>query len=450
MIRVRARGGVDVRAVVAAVIAVRVRGELAIPAHGTLAVIIHRRIQNLLPETREPHVWQALDLIEPAVDARRGQRIKAPVVPIFVRLDEGTWLRIVRIFARKIIVHHQRVGLVIDERLQIQIRRRRRLPSALENLTVFRNRAELWERVRARVRLLVVQIIILQPDLTPLAEVQIHVRPQAHAALRAIIHVNFSVRIRAEIPVVAGQQEAAISAAIAWREIQVVRVRSEVALVIRKIKYRHALRIQHRIPHLHRFARNDFDARRVHAQIRIRRVIRRHIRVVGVINLVARIAGKIVTAREHRPFARAERFALHLVRLEIIADVVAHPELVARFHAHMAVRHHLARLRVQRRAVRRQRRVAVFHIDAVRACGRAIDRVVIHLALHRAGNNFAQRLHFPRRSFLRGYGKKGKREKNQRDGGKRFHQARPVKQKDTPTAKSLLTTTPLKTDPPSP
>ena len=47
-------------------------------------------------------------------------------------------------------------------------------------------------------------------------------------------------------------------------------------------------------------------------------------------------------------------------------------------------------------------------------------------------------------------GKKGKREKNQRDGGKRFHQARPVKQKDTPTAKSLLTIAPLKTDLPSP
>ena len=42
---------------------------------------------------------------------------------------------------------------------------------------------------------LVVQVIILQPDLAPLAEVEVHVRPHAHAALHAIVHMDFAVRV---------------------------------------------------------------------------------------------------------------------------------------------------------------------------------------------------------------------------------------------------------------
>ena len=205
MIGVNARGGVDVRAVVAAVIGIRIGVKLAIPTGGTHAVVINRRVQNLLLKAGEPHVRQPFDLTKIAIDARRGQRVETPVVPVFIRLDERTRLWIFRVITFAKIVHHERIGLVIDERLEIKIRRRCVHPSEFQNLTVFGNATVLRKSVRARVRLLVIQIIILQAELSPVAEMQIHVRPQTDATFRAIVRVDFSVRICAGEPVVSAQ-----------------------------------------------------------------------------------------------------------------------------------------------------------------------------------------------------------------------------------------------------
>ena len=252
--------------------------------------------------------------------------------------------------------------------------------------------------------------------------------------------MDFAVRVGAGEPVVGVQQKRAVGAAKTRREGVVVRARAEVALVIRKIKHRHAVRVKHRVPHLHRLAGNDPDARAVDAKFRVRRVVRGDERVVGVIHPVAGIARQVVAAGEHRPFARAELRALHLARLEIVADVLAHPELVGGLDPHMAVRHHLARLLVHRRGIGGQRRAAVFDVDAVRARGRAGGRVVIHQALHRAGNDCAQRVHLPGNvRLLRRRGNQGKRQQKQRDGGKRFHQARPVKQNGNPAPSGFET-----------
>ena len=286
-------------------------------------------------------------------------------------------------------MHHERVGLVINERLQVQVRRRRGLPGELEELAVGGNAAELRKGIGAVIRLVVVQVIILQADFAPLAEVQVHVRPQAHAALGPIVQVELAVGVGAEIPVVAAQQKPAVAAAEARRHRKIIRAHAEVALVVGKIKDRHAFGIKHRVPHLHILSRHNLDAAGADLKRRIRNVVRRHKGFVRVINAVAGIARQIATSREHRPLARAELFALQLVRFEIIADVVAHPKLVARLDAHIAVRHHFAGLRVQRHRVRRQVRVAVFHINPVRARRRAAREIVIHLALHRAGNDFA-------------------------------------------------------------
>ena len=131
------------------------------------------------------------------------------------------------------------------------------------------------------------------------------------------------------------------------------------------------------------------------ADRRVAHVIGRDESVARVVGFIGRVALQLLALREHRRFARAKLFALHLVRLEIVADVFADPDLIALLDAHVAVGHHLARLRVHRRAVRHQRRVAVFHENAVRAD----DRVSLHVQLPdwRAGNDFIERPHFPRR-----------------------------------------------------
>jgi len=167
----------------------------------------------------------------------------------------------------------------------------------------------------------------------------------------------------------------------------------------------------------------------VNAELWVRHIVRGEERVIGAIDLVAGVARQVVPIHEHRPFARAELRALHDVRLEIIADVLAHPELFGGLDADIAVGHRLAGLLVDRRSVGGQRRVAIFDVDAVGAGSRAGGRVIIHQALHRAGDDLAQGIHLPGNiRLLRRRGNQSKREQKRRDGGKRFHQARPVKQ----------------------
>ena len=88
------------------------------------------------------------------------------------------------------------------------------------------------------------------------------------------------------------------------------------------------------------------------------------------------------------------------MRFEIVADVFAHPDLVALFDAHVAVGHHLARLLVHRRAVRHEHRVAVFHTNALVPVARDPPSKST-LPVGRAGDDLIERPHFPRRLLLR-------------------------------------------------
>ena len=330
-------------------------------------------------------------------------------------------------------MHEQRVALIIHQRLQIQIRRGRGLPAEIKPLAILRDAAVKRQPVCAGIGPRVVLIIIFNRRVAPLAEVQIDIRPRAHAAPRAVVQMDFSIRHIAEKPGVSVQQIAAVTAAIAGRGREIIRVRPEVALVIRKIKHWHAFDKHHRVPHPNRLAGDDFDFGRADFIRRVRRVVRSHKRIARSINSVAAVARQTDAARKHRRFAGAKLFAAHLARLEIILNVVAHPELVAGLDADIAVCLHVAGLHVHRGGVRREHRAAVIvvHINAVRARRRARGRIIIHLALDRAGKDLIQRLHLPRRLVL-GADKAGEKQRGQKsqrgNGGKFSHSARPIKQ----------------------
>ena len=77
----------------------------------------------------------------------------------------------------------------------------------------------------ARARILVVQVVILERALAPAAEVIVQIRPRAHAAPLAIIHVGRAVEFFVQEEGVAAQQERPEAAAIAGDEVEVVRAR---------------------------------------------------------------------------------------------------------------------------------------------------------------------------------------------------------------------------------
>ncbi len=152
--------------------AVGLREKRLVISDRTLAVVIHRRVQDLLAETGEPDIRQTFDLVEEIVDLRCRQRIQAPVIPIFIRLKERVGLRVFRIVTLEKIMLKIRVALVIDERLEVQVRVRRRLPAKIDALTVLGNRPVTGQAVGAGIGFVIVQVIIHELRGAPLAHVQ--------------------------------------------------------------------------------------------------------------------------------------------------------------------------------------------------------------------------------------------------------------------------------------
>ncbi|MGH7976172.1 MAG: hypothetical protein ACREC8_05875, partial [Limisphaerales bacterium] len=62
---------------------------------------------------------------------------------------------------------------------------------------------------------------------------------------------------------------------------------------------------------------------------RIAHIVGRHKYMARIIDLVARVALQFISGGEHRRFARAELFAAHLVRFEIVSDMFAEPDFGA-------------------------------------------------------------------------------------------------------------------------
>src|SRR5205823_5230452 len=75
----------------------------------------------------------------------------------------------------------------------------------------------------------VVRVIISEAGFAPATEVKVQIRADARTAALAIIQMKHSVKLRIEEPVIAGQDERAIAAAVAGNEIEVVRPGGEVA-----------------------------------------------------------------------------------------------------------------------------------------------------------------------------------------------------------------------------
>ena len=151
--------------------------------------------------------------------------------------------------------------------------------------------------------------------------------------------------------------------------------------------------------------------------------------VAGVVGLVGEVALQFAARREHRRFAGAEFLAAHLVRLEIVADVLADPGHIPRLDAHVAIGHHLARRPVYRRIVRHERGGAVLdkNIRAGRVGRREVPR---DPAFGRTRYDLLLPFHHPTLLLLRPNddGKKGGQKNEQEDGGHSCHSTRPIKQ----------------------
>ena len=133
---VRAGGGIGVVACWRH--AVRVGEESAVKAGGTFAVVINRRVENLLAEAGELHVRQAFDLVEEIVDLRRGVSASRLQLSQYLLTSTNVFgCGFSRVVALKKIVQHKRVGLIVDQRLDVQIRGRRGLPAEINALAVF-------------------------------------------------------------------------------------------------------------------------------------------------------------------------------------------------------------------------------------------------------------------------------------------------------------------------
>jgi hypothetical protein len=145
---------------------------------------------------------------------------------------------------------------------------------------------------------------------------------------------------------------------------------------------------------------------------------------VGVVNVIADITRQPFAAGVHGGLARAELLGVHLLGLEIIIDVVTHPQFIARLDAHMAVSMRLVVRGVHGDGIRGQDGVLVTDAHGIGAGPELGGRVVFHLPVR------GQRFDLQTGGIL---GLERKRNQprggeQREDGGKFDLQARPIKQ----------------------
>ena len=78
-----------------------------------------------------------------------------------------------------------------------------------------------------------------------------------------------------QIPRVTAQNKRPKRTPVSRDKIEIIRVRAKIPFVVRKIKQRNTLRVEHCIPRLHLFARSDFYPARADHDRWILHVIRR-------------------------------------------------------------------------------------------------------------------------------------------------------------------------------
>ena len=116
--------------------------------------------------------------------------------------------------------------------------------------------------------------------------------------------------------------------------------------------------------------------------------------LVAIVHPVGDFAMQPLAGGEHRRLAGAKLLRLHLAGLEIVADMLADPDLVLALDADLAVGCDFAGLLVDADLVGRQEGVAVSDQHAVGSPAQTCLEIELRPAL------VGERLHFPRRLLL--------------------------------------------------
>ena len=168
----------------------------AIVTGRAFAFVEQRRRADLLAEAGELQFRQALDGFKEIIHARLQISVQAEVLPELVHFHIGVGLRILAVLAFEEIAQDERVALVTDQRLHVEVRDRRRVVGKIDPLPVFRD----GQAAGVGFRVQVVQVIILEHTLAPRAKLVVQVRPESDPAALAIIQMRHAVELVIQEP----------------------------------------------------------------------------------------------------------------------------------------------------------------------------------------------------------------------------------------------------------
>ena len=150
------------------------------------------------------------------------------------------------------------------------------------------------------------------------------------------------------------------------------------------------------------------------------------------------LAMQPVPGRIHRRLAGPELFRLHLAGLEVVADVLAHPDLLPMLDANRPLGGHLLQRPVHADPVCRQDRVAVADQDAVGAGSQAGVIIVFNPAPIRQRFKLQVRALLPTEHAREGDSPEDEHD----DGAELCHSARGAKQNGECLPSNICPTTP--------
>ena len=271
-------------------------------------------------------------------------------------------------------------------------------------------------------RLGVVGVVILEVAFAELGQIEVEVRPEAHAAAGASVDVNGAADLLVPIPFVGGEEVGAVFVAIAGDEIPAVGVGLEVALPFREPEDRHLAEVEDGILELDVIAGRDDDAGGADAIARIFHVVGGAKALGEHVNLGVGVAHEHVALEEVGGLPRFEVSARDAVVLEVVFQLCAFPDAALAFEAHPALGGTIPGLHVELHAIRVQHGVAIAHRDGIGVGDDAGAGDVLDVL---TGDGPA----VLRLLFRRHGGSQSSQQQQKKDDAQAWHWARTVKQR---------------------
>jgi len=346
-------------------------------ADRTVAFVEERGRADLLAKAGELEIGEAFDGLVEFVDLRLAEEVEGKVVPKFVDLDKGAGLNVLAIFAFEKVAHDLSIALIAHSDLCSEIAGQCSAMNQPDALTLFVDGLV----VEIEPGLLIVSVVIFDGSFAETSwELIIYIRSDAEAALLTHIKMQGAVELIVPVPIVAGEEERPVKAAVPRNQNEIVWMPAEAALVIGIVKHRYVADVEDGIARLDVFAGDDCELLRAQMESGVEIIVGGELAIHADVNAGFFLADDRIATDKKWALSGFEIVRSEMAGFEVVFGAVAGPGLSPVLDAHLPFGNDITGSLINLRSLGSQSCAAVLDDDAIRGSNESALAIKFHLA----------------------------------------------------------------------